>query len=346
VSVEILVLGINHKTAPVEIREKLVVPVNKTPEFLDCLKRRNIFDERVVLSTCNRTEIYGAAKTLSEDIRQTKAFLSEYFSLDVGLFEDKLYLLKQPNSVEHLFSVTSGLDSMVVGETEIIGQVKDAYLLAHQQGQTGKVLNTLFQRSLKVAKSLRSGTQIGMGRVSVASVTVELSQKIFEDLKNVRVMVLGTGEMATQVVKALVSSGAYPVIVSSRHHDRAEELAKMLNGQALRYQEYEARINEADILIASTHARRFLVGAPQVKRWMKIRHEKPLFLIDIAVPRNIDPEVEKLDNVYLYNIDDLKGISDKNLSLRHSQVERCEELVRGQTKFFMNWLFKEFGAPC
>lgn len=343
---QILVLGINHKTAPVEIREKLSVPAHRTPEFLESLKRRHIFDERVVLSTCNRTEIYGVARDLSEDIRKTKTLLSEYSSLDVSLFEDKLYLLKQPNSVEHLFSVASGLDSMVVGETEIIGQVKEAYLLAHQHGQTGKVLNTLFQRSLKVAKNLRSGTQIGMGRVSVASVAVDLSRKIFEDLEKVRVFVLGTGEMASQVAKALVAGGAFPVIVSSRHHERAKELAGALGGEALRYEDYEERINEADILIASTHAGRFLVRSAQVKHWMKLRHEKPLFLIDIAVPRNIDPEAEKLDNVYLYNIDDLKGISDKNLSLRQAQAEHCEGLVKGQTEFFMSWLFKEFGAPC
>ncbi len=343
---EILVLGINHKTAPVEIREKLSVPANKTPEFLDSLKRRNIFDERVVLSTCNRTEIYGVAKNHSEDIQLTKSLLSEYSHLDVSLFEDKLYVLKQPNSVKHLFSVTSGLDSMVVGETEIIGQVKEAYLLAHQHGQTGKVLNTLFQRSLRVAKRLRSGTQIGMGRVSVASVAVDLSRKIFEELKKVRVFVLGTGEMATQVAKALVSGGAYPVIVSSHHYDRAQELARLMNGEALRYDEYEQRINEADILIASTHASRFLVESTQVKHWMKLRHQKPLFLVDIAVPRNIDPEIEKLDNVYLYNIDDLKGICDKNIYSRQTQVERCEGMVKGQTEFFMSWFFKEFGAAC
>ena len=343
---EILVLGLNHKTAPIELREKLSMSTHRTPEFLENLKRHNIFDERVILSTCNRTEIYGVAKNPSDDIRQAKSFLSEYSKLDMSVFEDKLYVMRQPNSVEHLFSVASGLDSMVVGETEIIGQVKDAYLLAHQNGQTGKVLNALFQRSLKVAKHLRSNTQIGMGRVSVASVAVDLSQKIFEDLKKIRFFVLGTGEMASQVAKALASRGAYPVIVSSRHHERAKELAGSLNGEALHYEDYEGRINEADILIASTHASRFLVRSEQVKHWMRLRHEKPLFLIDIAVPRNIDPEVEKLDNVYLYNIDDLKGISEKNASLRRAQVERCEGLVKGQTEFFMSWLFKEFGASC
>ena len=341
---EILVLGLNHKTAPIEVREKLSVPPQRASEFLEKFKKRSIFEERLVLSTCNRTEIYGVAHDSARDIHQAKALLGEYSNLDVRSFEDKMYVLKQPDSVEHLFSVASGLDSMVLGETEIIGQVKDAYQIAHQAGQTGKVLNALFQRSLKVAKNLRSSTELGTGHVSVASVAVDLAQKIFGNIKKTRVFVLGTGEMAGQVTKALVSRGAFPLIVSSRHHDRAVEMAKVLGGDALRYETYEKHIQEADILIASTHAGRFLIQAPQVKNWMKERHEKPLFMVDIAVPRNIDPTAEKLDNVYLYNIDDLKGITEKNKVFRETQAERCEGLVKGQTERFMGWLLKEFGA--
>ena len=341
---EILVLGLNHKTAPIELREKLAVPPHKTPEFLEAFKKRSIFDERLVLSTCNRTEIYGVVRDPSEDIQRAKVLLGEYCHLDVSTFEENLYVMKQPDSIQHLFTVASGLDSMVVGETEIIGQVKDAYQLAHQHGQTGKVLNTLFQRSLKVAKNLRSTTEIGAGHVSVASVAVDLAQKIFGDIRQTRVFVLGTGQMASQVTKALVSRGAFPLIVSSRHHDRAVEMAKTLGGDALRYETYERHIQEADILIASTHAGRFLIEFSQVKAWMKLRHEKPLFLIDIAVPRNIDPICEKLDNVYLYNVDDLKNIADKNKEMRQAQAQECEGFVQGQTQRFMEWLFKEFGV--
>ncbi len=341
---EILVVGLNHKTAPIEIREKLSISPQRAPEFLDAFKKRSIFEERLVLSTCNRTEIYGVALNSTEDVRRTKALLGEYSNLDVQSFEDKVYVLKQPRSIQHLFSVASGLDSMVLGETEIIGQVKDAYRMAHQHGQTGKVLNALFQRSLKVAKNLRSSTELGTGHVSVASVAVDLAQKIFGDIKKTRVFVLGTGEMATQVTKALVSRGAFPLIVSSRHHERAVEMAKALGGDALRYETYERHIEEADILIASTHAGRFLIQAPQVKAWMKQRHEKPLFFVDIAVPRNIDPAVDKLDNVYLYNIDNLNGIAEKNKEFRETQAERCEGLVIGQTERFMGWLLKEFGT--
>ena len=341
---EISVLGVNHKTAPVEIREKLSVPSHRAPEFLEMFRERHIFNERLLLSTCNRTEIYGVGEKALEDVREAKKILSEYSKLDLSLFEDKLYVLKQPHSVQHLFSVASGLDSMALGETEIIGQVKDAYLTAHGTGQTGKVLNNLFQRSFKVAKDLRTQTEIGAGRVSVASIAVDLAQKIFSDLSRVRVMVLGTGEMSTQVAKAMVSKGAYPIVVSSRHFDRAEVLAGSLGGEALAYDAYEMRVKDTDILIAATAAPQILIHQEQVRGWMKARHQKPFFMIDIAVPRNIDPAAEKLENVYLYNVDDLQSVADKNKAFRESQLERCLTLVDKQTNFFMQWLLKEFGA--
>src|SRR3990167_1247135 len=187
---EIFVLGLNYKTAPLEIRERLNITPQKTPDLLKALAARNIFKERLVLSTCNRTEIYGVDTNPEVPIRQAKEFLSEYSNLRLSLFEDKLYVLKQPDSVRHLFSVASGLDSMVLGEMEITGQVKDAYLAAHENKHTGKVLNTLFQRSFKVAKNLRTHTDIGAGKVSVASIAVDLADKIFEDLQSVRAMVL------------------------------------------------------------------------------------------------------------------------------------------------------------
>ncbi len=340
---EILVLGLNHKTAPVEIREKLSIPAHKTQELLKALADRKIFEERLLLSTCNRTEIYGVATKTCGAVTEAKRFLSEYAHLELSELEDKWYVLTQPDSVRHLFSVASGLDSMVLGETEIIGQVKDAYLSAHRNQQTGKVLNALFQRSFRVAKNLRTQTDIGVGRVSVASVAVELAQKIFEDLSRVRFMVIGTGEMSTQVTKALLTKGASANIVSSRHFDRAQTLALELGGEAVSYDAYEEKIKDVDILIASTLAPRVLIHREQVKGWMKIRHEKPLFLIDIAVPRNIEASVEKLDNVYLYNIDDLQGIATKNRVFRESQLEECFGLIRSQTQYFMDWLIKEFG---
>ena len=341
---EIFVLGLNHKTAPLEIRERLNVPSYRSAEFLERCRHRNIFDERLLLSTCNRTEIYGAGGGSSRNIEEAKKLLSEYAALDLLSFEDNLYVLKQPHSVKHLFSVASGLDSMVLGETEIIGQVKDAYFAAHEKGQTGKVLNALFQRSFKVAKDLRNRTEIGVGRVSVASIAVDLAQKIFKDLRNARVMVLGTGDMAKQVAGAIVSKGAYPTVVSSRHFDRAEDMARTLGGEAMRYEHYENHIQRVDILITATSAPKTLIRASQVRAWMKARHERPLFVIDIALPRNVESSAEKLDNVYLYNIDDLSHVADKNRSLREGQLERCSGLVETHTEYFMRWLLKEFGA--
>ncbi len=341
---EIAVVGLSHKTAPIEIREKLSIPNHKAPDLMKIFEARNIFQERVLLSTCNRTEIYGVAKDIDRSLKLAKEFLCEYSKLELSAFEDKLYVLKQPDSIEHLFSVVSGLDSMVLGETEITGQVKDAYLLAQQNQQTGKVLNNLFQRSLKVAKNVRTNTEIGIGRVGLASIAVDLAEKIFESLKNIRVMVIGTGEISTQVAKAMVSKGALSMIVSSRHLERAEMLAAELGGEAVSYEHYEQRIKNVDILIASTLAPKVLIHEAQVRAWMKLRHQRPLFLIDIAVPRNIDMAVEKLDNVYLYNIDDLQAITHKNRALREGQLEQCWGLIKNQRQHFTDWLLKEF-AP-
>lgn len=339
---EIAVIGLNHKTAPIEVRERLAIPASKAADVLQKLGQKEIFDERLLLSTCNRTEFYGVGKNLDRHFESIKEFLSEYSDLKISDFESKLYVLSQPDSIKHLFSVASGVDSMVVGETEILGQVKDAYLFAHQHRQTGKFLNTLFQKSLKVAKQIRTETQIGAGHISVASVSVELALKIFGTLEKSKIIVLGTGEMATQVLKAMTAKGAFPIIVSSRHLDRAEQLAEELGGEAVSFNDYENRIKDADILIASTSASKSLIHELEVRNWMKIRHEKPFFMIDIAVPRNIDQACEKLDNVYLYNIDDLKQIADENLAMRHTQIEQCVERISLHTRNYMSWLQKEF----
>lgn len=341
---EILVLGVNHKTAPVEIREKLNVPAAAAQAFLERFGKEDVFQEKVLLSTCNRLEIYGVAQNDHEAVRAAKKILADHAHLSLSAFEDKLYVLKQPDSVRHLFSVASGLDSMVIGETEITGQVKDAYLAAQGGHHTGKVLNNLFQRSLKVAKNLRTQTDIGAGRVSVASVAVDLAEKIFEDLKNARVMVIGTGEMAGQVLRAMTGRGASPIIVSSHHEERARALVAEFGGEAVSFDSFETRMADVDILLSSTTSTHCLIREPQVRAWMKTRHGKPLFLVDIAMPRNIDSAVEKIDNVYLYNIDDLKGIADKNLAMRENQLEECLELVGRQTEYFMGWLGKEFGG--
>lgn len=341
---EICVLGLNHRTAPLELRERLNIPFTRAPFFLDSLASRRVFSERVLLSTCNRTEIYGVSTDAETEVRAAKECLSDFASVKISDFESKLYVLRQPDSVRHLFSVASGLDSMVIGETEISGQVKDAYLDALKRHQTGKVLNTLFQKSLKVAKTVRTAAPIGAGRVSVASVAVELADKIFERLEGIRVMVIGTGDMAGQVLRAMASKGARPMVVSSHCYDRAQDLAEELKAEPVHFDFYEERVKDIDIIIGSTLCPRTLIQQEQVRRWMKLRRDRPLFLIDIAMPRNIDPSVEKLDNVYLYNLDDLHAVAAENLARRESFVTQSRELVSHQTSHFMDWLRKEFGG--
>lgn len=341
---DIFVLGLNHKTAPLELRERLAIPRNKTPEFLKHMAERHISKERLMLSTCNRTEIYGAGPDPSSAIESAKSLLSEYAHVERGLFEKNLYVLQREAAVEHLFSVASGLDSLVVGETEIIGQVKDAYLEAQREGQTGKVLNRLFERSLKVAKDLRTQTEIGEGRVSIASVAADLAGKIFGELKGTRVMVLGTGEMATLLLRTMHARQAKLMVVSSHRFDRAEALGAELGAEPVHYDFYAERMKDVDILITSTLAPTVLIHEAQVRQWMKERQERPLFMIDLAVPRNIEGSAAKPDNAYLYNIDDLRTIADRNAERRRSQLEECSRLVTRQTGLFMDWLKKEFGG--
>ncbi|MEI8344844.1 MAG: glutamyl-tRNA reductase [Candidatus Omnitrophota bacterium] len=339
---EILVLGLNHKTAPVEVRERLCVPAKEAQGFLERFERQKVFSERVLLSTCNRTEIYGVVQDGYQGVQAAKQILSDYARLDLKAFESKLYVLGQPDSVRHLFAVAAGLDSLVVGETEITGQVKDAYYAAHGREQTGKVLNSLFQRSLKVAKSVRTHTGIGAGHVSVASVAVDLAEKIFENLQNARVMVIGTGVMAVQLLKGMTGRGAHPLVVSRHHAERSHELAAEFGAEAIPYETFEARMQEVDILLCSTTSTHCLIREPRVRTWMKDRHYKPLFVVDIAMPRNVEASIEKIDNVYLYNIDDLQGIAQKNTQMRQGQIELCSGLIQAQTQYFMNWLTKEF----
>lgn len=340
---DIYVLGLNHKTAPVELREKLVIPDARTETVLKDLESRRIFEERLILSTCNRLEIYGVCRSNGASVEQAKDYLSEYARLDRDRFEPNLYVLQQPLSVQHLFSVASGLDSMVIGETEILGQVKEAYLRAHRTHQTGKVLNNLFQRSLRVAKSLRTQTVIGTGRVGVASIAVDLSEKIFEKLAGARVTVLGTGEMAGQLLRALVSRGADASVVSLSSGERAEELARAVGGRCAAATDLPELARRTDILITSTACDRPVVTEAQVREWMRSRHENPLFVIDIGLPRNVEAAVQRIDNVYLYDLDDLRSIADKNRALRGSQMEECARLIGAQTQHFMGWLVKEFG---
>jgi len=318
---EIVCTGLNHQTAPVELRERLAVPEHRLHETLDHALQTPGIDEAVILSTCNRVEIYAAGPA-----PDTSSWLASRFSLDHDA-RTHLYHHRNHHAIHHLFEVVAGLDSMVLGETEIFGQVKNAYAAAHARGTTRRILNQLFQRSFAVGKRLRNQTGIQRGATSVGSVAVELAERIFGKLADCHVMLLGAGEMSRQTAQALLSRGARGIIVSNRSHDRAIELATKMGGEALHFDQWPDRIAATDIVIASTAAPHIIVTRTQIEAARRLRRHRPLFMIDISVPRNIDPAIHQLDDVYLYDIDALQSLADEARRQREQQITLCRQLI-------------------
>jgi glutamyl-tRNA reductase len=346
----VIVIGLSHHTSPIELRERFAFADAKIPDALKSLRESGIASEAVILSTCNRVEIYAAtslepAKAFSE----LKQFLARWGetprepsvepnsgsrgrSPHQEEIANSIYTLAEPQSLQHLFKVASGLDSMVLGETEILGQLKTAYKLAHQHKHTGAKLNKAFQRAFHVAKHIRTHTSIQRGSVSVASVAVELAEKIFSSLAEREVLVIGAGEMSEKTARALLSRGAKSIIVASRSFERAEILAKEFSGRAVQFDDWAAEFEKIDIAISSTSAPHHILDRAKLEPLMKARKNRPLLLIDIAVPRDIDPAVNFLENVYLYNIDDLQSIADDYLKQRKEEIVRCEEIIAEKIK--------------
>jgi glutamyl-tRNA reductase len=324
----IVVLGLSHHSSPVEVRERFAFAEARIPAALQSLRAEQIADEAVILSTCNRVEIYAAtplepAKAFAE----LKEFLATIHDCRDPL-SDELYALNEPQSLMHLFKVACGLDSMVLGETEILGQIKKAYELALQHGHTGPRLNKAFQRAFNVAKHIRTQTNIQRGSVSVASVAVELAEKIFSSLLDHDVMVIGAGDTSEKTARALRSRGARSILVANRSYDRAVALAAELGGRAVQFEDWAKEFERIDIIISGTAAPHHILDRPKLEALMKLRRDRPLLLIDIAVPRDIDPEVVFIENVYLYNVDDLQSIADDYLKQRKEEIARCEAIIR------------------
>ena len=323
----IIVLGLSHHSAPVQLRERFAFAEARVPATLERLRNQGIADEAVILSTCNRVEIYAAtsldpAKAFG-DLKEFLTTIHEYRDP----LTDELYVLNEPQSLHHLFRVACGLDSMVLGETEILGQLKQAYDLALQHGHTGARLNKAFQRAFNVAKHIRTETNIQRGSVSVASVAVELAEKIFSSLADHEVMVIGAGDTSEKTARALLSRGARSIVVANRSFDRAEALAKELGGRAVRFDDWSNDFEKVDIAISSTAAPHHILDRARLEPLMKLRRNRPLLLIDIAVPRDIDPEVNFLENVYLYNVDDLQSIANDYLKQRQEEIAKCEAII-------------------
>ncbi len=330
----IVCAGINHRSAPVEVRERFAVGAHELPSALDELRTIDGMAGAVVVSTCNRVEFYTASVC---PIRTVDG-LRQYLSRRVGDVEAPLYTHDSPGSVRHLFRVASGLDSMVLGETEILGQIKQAYALASECGSTSRHLNKLFQHAFRVAKQVRSETQITRGATSVGSVAVDLAGKIFGDLSGRKVMILGAGDTSERTARNLVSRGVRTVIVANRTFDRAALLAKEIGGMAVHFDHWHRAFDEVDILICSTAAPHPIVTLEKMTSLMRTRDGRPLFIIDLAVPRDVDPNVNTLDDVYLYDIDSLEEIVRQSLEVRRAEVVRCEHLINQHVGDFVTWM--------
>jgi len=332
----IVVIGLSHHTSPVEMRERFAFADAAIPGVLQRLRDSGLAEEAVILSTCNRVELYAALPAADRDaLSSLRRFLLEVREYRQPV-DNEIYALNEPHSVEHLFKVACGIDSMVLGETEILGQLKKAYDLALQNRHTGSRLNRAFQRAFNVAKQIRTETSIQRGSVSIGSVAVELAEKIFQSLSDRQVMVIGAGDTSEKTARALLSRGAHSILVSNRSHERAVALARELDGRAVHFDEWAAEFEKIDIVISSTAAPHYVLDRPRLEPLMKRRRNRALLLIDIAVPRDIDPAVNFLENVYLYNIDDLQAIADDYLQQRREEIARCEAVIREKAGLLLN----------
>jgi glutamyl-tRNA reductase len=335
---KIFVAGLSYKTTPVEVREKFAVHATRL-QCCGCrLKLLGNLSEVVLISTCNRVEIYGVSPWIHGRVHR---LFQELTSTDFD-FTPHLYIKEGAEAAQHLFAVASGLDSMVLGETQITGQVKNAYQAAKDAGLTGKLMNRLFQTAMQVAKEIRTNTAIGRGATSVGSVAVELTEKVFDrDLSEKTVMILGAGKMGEDCVKHLTKRGAKTVLVSNRSFERAEKLAQEFGGSAVRLQDASAAMVQADILVSSTGSPDIVLRREDVAAILPARKNRPLVLVDIAVPRDIDPAVAELPNVFLYDIDDLEAVVRENTKNREQELSFCHAIIDGHTAKLM----KRFEPP-
>jgi glutamyl-tRNA reductase len=324
-------VGLSHHTANVETRERFAGGAGA-----ECTLRAAGCAEALVLATCNRVEVYGASqKRVSTDEIAQCLLQSAGLSDREGRETPPFYRYEAERCVQHLFRVASGLDSMVVGETEILGQTKKAYQSARASGAVGPCLHRLFQRAFRVAKQIRTHTEITRGSVSVGSVAVDLAQKIFGELGNCRVLVLGAGETSERTARALISRGVSDLRVSNRSNNRAQELAQRVGGQAVQFDEWPQQCREIDILITSTSSEAPLLTAINLGPMLVNRIDRPLFIIDIAVPRDVDPAVNEMEGVYLYDIDALRSVAEQSLAVRRQQVASAEAIIAEHVADFL-----------
>ncbi len=333
----ILAVGLNHKTAPIEVREKVAFAGPKLEEAISVLKNSSEVKESIILSTCNRVEIYASASSLKAGEESIKDFISKFHDVSRDLLDGSLYIHKGEDAIRHMYRVAASLDSMVVGEPQILGQLKDAYDIALQKKTTGIHLNKLMRKSVSVAKRVRTETKIAENAVSISFAAVELAKKIFDDLSSKSIMLIGAGEMAELAARHLVNNGVKDVYVTNRTQARADELAGEFNGKVVLFHNFVDELHYTDIVICSTGAPDYVLMKDQLHKTMKDRKQKPMFIIDISVPRNIDPDINDLDNVYLYDVDNLQGIVETNIEERGREAEKAERIVTEEIGAYLKW---------
>jgi len=333
----VLVVGLNHKSADVEVREKLAFNGDKLEEGLRRLKALPEVKEAVIISTCNRVEMYASVDDPARAAESITAFLSDFHGLETEPLKRSLYFREDKDAIRHIFRVASSLDSMVVGEPQILGQVKGAFAFGLERKSTGVVLNKLLKKAISVAKRVRTETKIAENAVSISFAAVELAKKIFTDLSGKSVMLLGAGEMAELAAMHLKSSGVKEILVANRTYERGVELAEHFGGRPVRFESFKEEMVHSDIILCSTGAPTYVIKRDDAHRIMKERKQRPMFMIDISVPRNLDPAINGLENVYLYDVDDLQGVVDANMGERKKEAEKAEEIVSEELESFERW---------
>ncbi|SDF26260.1 glutamyl-tRNA reductase [Fontibacillus panacisegetis] len=337
-TMHIVVVGLNYRTAPVEVRERFSFAEKDLPQALQELKRTTSVLEGVIIATCNRTEIYVVVDRLQMCGYYVRSFMEKWFGVPREEFTKHLYMYENEDAIRHLFRVACGLDSMVLGETQILGQVRSAFLLSQSHHVTGKWFNTLFKQAITLSKRAHSETAIGESAVSVSYAAVELGKRVFGSFTDKRVLILGAGKMSELTAKHLSGGGAKEVIVANRTFGRAQELASKFDGTPCTMREAMQRLSDVDILISSTGAEGYIITSSQVAQSMKSRQDRPLFMIDIAVPRDIEPAISELPNVFLYDIDDLEGIVESNLEMRREEAVKIEQMIEEEIAAYGKWL--------
>ncbi|GGG20519.1 glutamyl-tRNA reductase [Paenibacillus abyssi] len=339
----IIVVGLNYRTAPVEVRERFTFEERDLPLALKQLKQTKSILECVIVATCNRTELYAVVDRHHMCGHHIRSFMEQWFKLPREEFTNHLYMYEDDRAIEHLMRVTSGLDSMVIGETQILGQVRNAFLLAQTYKTTGTLFNMLFKQTVTLAKRAHSETMIGETAVSVSYAAVELGKRIFGQFTNKTVMILGAGKMSELTAKHLYANGADRVIVVNRTYERAVQLADKFNGIPCSMDEAIRRLHEADIIISSTGSAGYVLTREQVDQAMQRRKSRPLFMVDIAVPRDLDPAIASVENAFLYDIDDLEGIVETNLEQRRNEAAKIEVMIAQELDEFKQW-YKTLGV--